>query len=237
MIEQTVQRAQVYYFLSHALLYPLDNWVADMPWLTQILNDLDVPGLNESGNLFGDMPLEALQAQHREVFGLTGSLLYETELGLPHEFRQSQELADIAGFYRAFGFQTGAAVRERPDYLATELEFMYLLALKEAYAAQNSLPEQAEICADAQHNFLQDHLARWIGPFCRSLEQSTNERLGENSLQSPYLQLSRLAEAFLAAEAVRLGVTVTPQPQKGLTLTPFDPDNSCAGCVAAELAP
>ncbi len=150
--------------------------------------------------------MESLQADHRQIFGLTGSLMYETELGLPHEFRQSQELADIAGFYRAFGLQTGATVRERPDHLATELEFMYLLTLKEAYADSNSMPEQAEICIDAQHKFLQDHLARWIGPFLSFVGALIDERLGEDGLQSPYVGLARMAEAFIQAETSRLGV-------------------------------
>ena len=237
MIDQTIQRAQVYYFLSHAFLYPQENWTEDLPWLVNIYRDLNVPVEGETGSPVMAVDLETLQAQYREVFGLTGSLFYETELGLPHEFRQSQELADIAGFYQAFGFHTGGTVRERPDHLAAELEFMYLLALKEAYAMENSLTEQAEICADAQRKFLQDHLAAWIGPFCRSLEQSTGERLGEDGLQSPYLMLSRLAEVFLVDEAARLEVSITPQQPGALKPTPFNPDYSCAGCAVAELNP
>jgi TorA maturation chaperone TorD len=234
---QTVQRAQAYYFFSHALLYPQENWVADTPLLGNILHNLDVPIYGEDGQPMTVLTLEALQAQHREIFGLTGSLIYETELGLPHEFRQSQELADIAGFYRAFGFQTGAAVRERPDHLATELEFMYLLVLKEAYAAMYDLPEQAEICANAQRNFLQDHLARWIGPFCKSLERSTAERLGKDGLRSPYLELARQVETFISAEAARLGVVAAVPPAAEQKPTPFNPDNTCAGCAIAETIP
>lgn len=234
MIDQTIQRAQVYSFLSHALLYPQDNWVADMPRLGEILQDLDIPVESGDRAPFADQSLESLQADHRQIFGLTGSLMYETELGLPHEFRQSQELADIAGFYRAFGFQTGGIVRERPDHLGTELEFMYLLALKEAYAALNSMPEQAEICIDAQRKFLQDHLGRWIGPFCRSLERSIGERLGADGLRSPYVKLAHLAEAFLTAEADRLGVIPEIQPPAGRKPTPYNPDYSCAGCAVAE---
>lgn len=234
MIDQTIQRAQVYYFLSHALLYPQDNWVAESPVLANILHDLAISFENERMFLPNDRSLESLQADYRQIFGLTGSLMYETELGLPHEFRQSQELADIAGFYRAFGLNVGGTVRERPDHLATELEFMYLLTLKEAYAQSNSMPEQAEICVDAQRKFLQDHLARWIGPFCRSLERSVDERLGADELHSPYVSLARLAEAFVSAEADRLGVLPTIPTTAEQKPTPYNPDYSCAGCAVAE---
>lgn len=40
------------------------------------------------------MELDALQAAYRRAFGATGFLCYETEYGLPHEFRQAQELAE-----------------------------------------------------------------------------------------------------------------------------------------------
>jgi TorA maturation chaperone TorD len=234
MIDQTIQRAQVYYFLSQAITYPQDNWIEDAPLCVSILQDLNIPYEDENGTALTERSLASLQAEYRQDFGLTGSLMYETELGLPHEFRQSQELADIAGFYRAFGFQTGAAVRERPDYLATELEFMYLLTLKEAYAVSNSMLEQAEICIDAQHKFLQDHLARWIGPFCRSLERSIDERLGKDGLQSPYVALAHMAEAFIQADAARLGVAPAGQPAAEQKPTPYNQDYSCAGCAIAE---
>lgn len=237
MIEQAVQRAQVYFFFSHALIYPQDNWIKELHLLEMNLQNLAVPFGGKDEDAFPKMNLESLQAQHRDVFGLTGSLLYETELGLPHEFRQSQELADIAGFYQAFGFRSGAVVRERPDHLATELEFMYLLTLKEAYAEQHSLYEMAEICVDAQRKFLQDHLARWIRQFCRSLEASTGERLGDTGMQSPFLKLTRLLESFIIAETIRLGVDISTPPIVEQKPTPFDPDYTCAGCAIAETNP
>jgi len=237
MITQAVQRAQAYLSLSHAFLYPQENWLEDLPLLAELLGALNAPIDQEAGQPAGQLDLAGLQAHHREVFGLAGSLCYETEFGLPHEFRQSQELADIAGFYRAFGFRVGAAVRERPDHLATELEFMYLLALKEAYAAENLTGEQVEVCVTAQRRFLEDHLGRWIGPFRRALERLARERLGGDGVDSPYLRLARLAEAFVLAEAERLGAAVDRGEHSSLQPTPFDPDFSCAGCAAAEPIP
>ena len=234
MIDQTIQRAQVYYFLSHALLYPQENWPEDLPVLLERLEMLEIPIDQGVGDLPAGMALDALQAQHREVFGLTGSLLYETELGMPHEFRQSQELADIAGFYRAFGFQAGGSRHERPDHLAAELEFMYLLALKEAYALENGLVEQAGICQQAQCAFLRDHLGRWVGLFNASLRQSSETRLGVSANDSLYLDLAQLAQEFIASELQRLGLQLEEGSLPEMKPTPFNPDFSCAGCAAAE---
>jgi TorA maturation chaperone TorD len=161
---------------------------------------------------------------------LAGSLCYETEYGLPHEFRQSQELADIAGFYRAFGFGVGGARRERPDHLAVELEFMYALALKQAYALEAGALEKARICAEAQSHFLQDHLGRWVELFTHSLTA--------NGGVEPYLSLARFLTDFVQADAAALGVRQQRESAHSaaeipLHHTPFDPDFSCAGCALA----
>jgi len=226
MSQIAFRRAQVYQFLAGAFLYPQENWLEDLPILAGILDELEML----KGWIFGyasqDFSLPALQSEHRRTFGLTGSQCYETEFGLPHEFRQSQELADISGFYQAFGFKVGGAVRERPDHLAVELEFMYLLALKEAYALVNGLHEQVEICRDAQGKFLGDHLGRWIGLFVESLAQSTPG--------GPYLVLAQFAAAFVDADAQLLGLHLEKPQLVGIGPTPLGSDLSCDDCLVPE---
>ena len=65
-----------------------------------------------------------------------------------HEFQRSNYLADISGFYKAFGVEVDC---ERPDALKAELEFMHYLIFKEINAP---VREKAEICLDAQKNSL-----------------------------------------------------------------------------------
>jgi putative dimethyl sulfoxide reductase chaperone len=206
-----IRYAQLYAFLAGAFLYPTENWVEDAPLVNPILSDLN---LTQTGLTLPAMTLSELQAAHRHTFGLTGSLCYETEYGLPHEFRQSQEMADICGFYRAFGFTVGGSVRERPDHVASELEFMYALMVKAAYAANHGVVEHYELCLDAQAKFLRDHLGRWIEPFDRSVALNGVE---------PYLSLAHLTAAFVQAHSQALAI----EPQ------PFDPDFSCSACALA----
>ena len=218
-----LRRAQVYRFLVDVFLYPTEEWLEDLPLVAEILRKLNAPKLE-----FGDWELgvSELQAEHRRAFGLTGSLCYETEVGLPHEFRQSQEMADISGFYRAFGFNIGGKVRERPDHISAELEFMHVLTLKEAYAFENGVAEHVEICGDAQRKFLQEHLGKWIGLLAESLKRSASD--------GPYVALARFAAAFVLADAERLGVTVEQQPLAGVRHTPLAPEISCETCPIVE---
>ncbi len=221
--DTAIRRAQIYRFLADAFLYPTENWLDDLPLLEPILRDLDTGDIELRTSDFG---LTDLQAEHRRAFGLAGSLCYETEYGLPHEFRHSQELADIAGFYRAFGFGIGGKVRERPDHLAAELEFMHLLALKEAVATESGIAEHVEICADAQRKFLQDHLGRWIGWFAESLARSAED--------GPYPALACFASAFVRADAERLGAHPEPRLLAGVQPTPLGAEISCEGCPVVE---
>ena len=216
-----IRYAQLYAFLAGALLYPTENWVEDAPLVNSILADLN---LTEPTLAQPVMTLSGLQAAHRHTFGLTGSLCYETEYGLPHEFRQSQEMADICGFYRAFGFAVGGLVRERPDHVASELEFMYALTLKGAYAAQQGLVEHYECCLDAQAKFLRDHLGRWIDPFARSVALNGVE---------PYLTLAHVTAALIQAHAQLLAIELQPLRLDKLQHTPFDSDFSCSACALA----
>jgi TorA maturation chaperone TorD len=104
------------------------------------------------------------ESTYQKVFTLSYNEdcpLYETAFSARHIFQQTQQQADIAGFYRAFGVDPHA---ERPDHLALELEFLYLVTLKEAWAREQDEPEHVAVCRDAQRTFLRDHLARWAAP-------------------------------------------------------------------------
>ena len=224
-----IRRAQLYCFLANAFLYPTENWLEDLPDLSPIIQDL---GLIDFLPLTCNLQLSDLQAEHRQIFGLTGSLCYETELGMPNEYRQSQEMADIAGFYRAFGFQVGGERRERPDHLATELEFLYVLSLKEAYAAEQGIDEHVEVCIEARRAFLEDHLGRWIGLFAQSVAHS----VGPDRADHPYLWLSQLAAAVVQSDAGGLGLSLADRRLGEVQPTPLGSDISCESCPANTLS-
>jgi len=79
------------------------------------------------------------------------------------------QMADIAGFYRAFGFEVSG---ERPDHIVPELEFLALVLVKEAYALMAGDVGGAEICATARGKFVAEHLGRWL-PMLRERARAT----------------------------------------------------------------
>ncbi|MCX8104024.1 MAG: molecular chaperone TorD family protein [Candidatus Bipolaricaulota bacterium] len=120
--------------------------------------------------------------------------IYEVEYDKNRAVSQGPTLADIAGFYRAFGLEL--AVSERPDHLALELEFMSILTYKEALALQKNLREEAEICRDAQKKFLEAHLGRWAGIFADTVARASRLEC--------YRALAAELREFIESECSRL---------------------------------
>lgn len=89
---------------------------------------------------------------------------YETEYGRHRAMAKGQELGDIAGFYKAFGFEleTEGEGREILDHVSVELEFYSLLLIKQNYFAENENSEAAEIILDGRKKFLLAHLGRFV---------------------------------------------------------------------------
>jgi DMSO reductase family type II enzyme chaperone len=146
--------------------------------------------------------LEQLQASYQKTFEASGGSSYppnETAhtIDTPqHALTTNFELADIAGFYRAFGVEVTPG-SERPDHIAAELEFMHLLTVKEFVADQEGeSDENAKICRDAQRAFLKDHLGRWSSRLGGHLEEVSDSTF--------YAAAGRLLGRFIPLDASRL---------------------------------
>ena len=100
---------------------------------------------------------------------------YELEYGRTEIIQQAAELADIAGFYSAFGLEMNEASFERVDHVATECEFISVLCAKEARAIATDDGSLLESCFDAERSFLRDHLARWLPAFTHRVREADGD--------------------------------------------------------------
>jgi DMSO reductase family type II enzyme chaperone len=144
---------------------------------------------------------DTLAAAHLRLFGHTArseAPPYETEYGADDLFRQPQELADVSGFYAAFGLVPAPGSHERPDHVSCECEFMLVLARKEAWALEHGETGMLAHTRDAYRTFLRDHLARFV--------PSLRERLRRHDARGFYGRLGDLAGAMVRGECRRLDV-------------------------------
>lgn len=146
--------------------------------------------------------LEPLAAEHEALFGGSVRIApYESSYERD-PFRQGRVMADVEGFYRAFGARSQGPAAERPDHAGCELEFLAFLVAKRLEAAEAGDTEREEICREAEDAFLGDHLGRWFPSFCREVARET---------QSPVLfQLALAGERVVVAELAARGIEPAP---------------------------
>lgn len=73
----------------------------------------------------------------------------------------TKKLADIAGFYNAFGLQIDPGQNDRKDHVVFQTEFLSELSRREALVKDEGDQEGIEIVVDAHAAFVEDHLGRW----------------------------------------------------------------------------
>ena len=230
-------RSNVYRFLALGFGYPEASLLSQLNELLPRLEaSLDVLGDRESlavvgamGSMLEALTADDLQASYLQCFGHTISKEcppYETEYGQAHIFEKSQSLADIAGFYRAFGLDLAPDLNDRLDHVSVELEFMQFLCAKEAYAVARGHPqEKLALCRDAQAKFLCEHLGGWAFGFARKLEKKAGH--------SVHGLAAGILASFLTGEmrafGLEPGAAAAPLLQEAL-------EEETAGCQACVLA-
>ncbi len=195
-----IEKAFLYRFLALAFSYPsYEN-------LRELREAL--PDLKKSLKTLGiDFPADELDKVLRSCEGRVEDLqgeftaLFETQLKAParetsYELdkmgRRVIEMADIEGFYRAFGLEVKPP--QEPDSLVAELEFLSFLSQKLAFLEG----EGREIVQDAYTKFLRDHLGRWFEIFTERVLSSTEEEY--------YRLMVKLLRSFLSKETEGLQI-------------------------------
>jgi DMSO reductase family type II enzyme chaperone len=175
-------------------------------------------------------PVEPLEVVYTRLFGHVAHgpvPLYETEYAGAPAWMQSSQLADLAGFYAAFGLRLDELAAERPDHLACECEFLAFLCLKEAFALEHGDQAMLEATAGARRSFLRDHLAVF-GP-------ALAHRLGRLDPEGHYGALAGLLSAWIEFECRALDLQLGP-PRCELRDTSEERiPLACGSCASAEI--
>lgn len=222
-------RACAYGLLAHGFQYPdqalLDLLGDSASWSgwPGVLKGLD-PALQEPltvlqsaghGGSTGECPtLASLIDLSTRLFGhaVRGKCPpYELEYGRSEIIQQASELADLAGFYSAFGVQLADDAERRPDHVSAECEFMAVLCAKQAHAIEENQTEHLEVVLSAQRSFLKDHLGQWIPSLAYRVQQADPHGF--------YGALASFADRWIKSECHRADVLAGPEH---IELRPID---------------
>lgn len=147
--------------------------------------------------------------------GVAANPLHETGYERARGFAVGERLADVAGFYRAFGVEPVAG--ERLDHLAVELEFYGWLLAQQEFLDHAEDEEGSEIVTDGRRKFLAAHLA----PL--ALAVATRPGVADGPFAAAFAAIADL----VVAECARLGVDAAPL-ELGLTGKEEPDEMNCA---------
>lgn len=178
-----------------------------------------------------DWSRNSVREEYKAVFGLTVD-----EDCPPHEveycektdlFYRSQLMADIGGFYQAFGLDPEGEQPERVDHVRLELEFMYFLWTKLLHGREEAHDaEDIELVVETLEDFYREHLGWWVPRFGHGLEEKTGSDF--------YARLGRLLRWFCLRERLNFGLPVfdeRPEPN----VPDVDPEAACFDCAASKM--
>lgn len=209
VVAATLHRAGTYRVLGGAFAYPTRERIEDLARAAATLAVTAPPG--PVRDALARFSAAAYRADAESVGGEYVFLFdrqvrcpaYEGAWGDGGEIAgRVARLADIAGFYRAFGVEPAGAQPESEDHVVPELEFVSVLALKEAWALDAGRNEDVAITRDAAGKFLTEHLGRWAPAFAAELA-------GASALPY-YAAAARLLAEWMRAEIATLGATPSP---------------------------
>lgn len=228
-VEGLMLRAGVYRLLALGYAYPdaanrdemMEMAEGLAPWLGLIGPEW-AGRLEALADLLTDTADEEREAEFNRLFsGAMAAVPFESAYERDI-FRKQAGLADIAGFYRAFGFALPDSTRWQPDHIGVQLEYCSVLLQRTAHATQESWEEQGAICVDALRKFVEEHPGRWADAFTGDLERASRLPV--------YRELAALTRDWLALEIGAL--ELQPDRLKSRHVLAEDCETpSCGGCT------
>ena len=201
--QRALARAGLYRLLALGYAYPAEPEIAEFRRVLQLHRDAEplAQDLRDTLARFPEADPAALEAEYTRLFDRAVACSpYESDnVGGMRAFTKARDLADVQGFYRAFGMELGNAATDMGDHVRVELEFMSVLALKEAYFRDGGYDEAADLVIEAQQSFLREHLGRWAPAFGSRLERASQVAF--------YAVLGQTTRELLEADFAALDVT------------------------------
>jgi len=121
---------------------------------------------------FDDEGLERVRRDHIKLFVGPEQLLAppygSVYLDAQHEIMGPSTL-DAARLYQAAGMLKAPSLKEPPDHVRVELDFMHRTIERTLEAVHAEAWDEAEGLIEVQIAFLQNHLSRWVTPFAKVL--------------------------------------------------------------------
>ena len=159
-----LERAAGWMFASLALQPPSESNVVTMRSLLPTLP----PAIREEATAIVGLPLSDWEPEFFSVLGPAGCPACESSYERAAMAARGPLIADVAAFYKAFAYQP-ETLREVPDHIAVEIDFLAFMAMKIAFARYEHRDDEADLTIEAYEKFERTHLGAWARALCEKL--------------------------------------------------------------------
>lgn len=156
--------------ISAAFLYPDENW-------RRAMNELAKEGIAQKVfSLAKEIPLELLASEHALLFGSNPACSSDLAEHMSEQpFNKAQKMAEMAGFYRAFGLEVKDGAR--PDNISACFEFLSYMYQKKIYAQDKGHSrDKMEILDKALADFTNEFITPTCPKFFAKLAKATSNK-------------------------------------------------------------
>lgn len=168
-------RQDIYQALAGCYCLPQNRLNENLFCLKNRLKQINSPALPYADNMISEMdsrPIDLLVVEYTRLFigpfslpaPPYGSVYIEKERKV-----MGDSTMDALKRYQQFDLDLASGLKEVPDHITIELEFMYFLISKEIESILSSDPELSQVYLTAQTSFLTDHLNGWIPDFTKNM--------------------------------------------------------------------
>jgi TorA maturation chaperone TorD len=184
-LNKVCQRANSYKFLSECYYLPdeeLAQKVGDLAQTNQFFAEL-------CNCIPSGFELELLKTDYAQLFVGPFKLLAPPygSFYLEDGRIMGESTIDVRNWYEKEGLDV--VIKDAPDHIAMELEFMYYLIARQTQATNKGNLQDIQLYQQKQKSFLYVHLARWLPEFA--------EKVQKNAQTEFYKKLARLTEIFV----------------------------------------
>jgi len=185
VLDSVCKRAETYKLLSDCYYLPGSDLIKKVlakaqanemfaELATQITDDCDIESLTIDFSRLFVGPFKLLAAPYGSVY-------------LENNRMMGDSTIDVRNIYK--DEDLNVVIKDAPDHIAMELEFMYYLALKQFEAIEAENCQDTQEYQQKQYAFLGTHLSRWVPAFVKEVQQHADTEF--------YKKLGKLTGAFV----------------------------------------
>ena len=174
LLDREESRSEAYKLLSTCYYLPDMHTMQVVSDLERALGVVCPEAAGEIADIERETDLEALKVEHARLFVGPFQLLAPPYGSVYLEGKRQimgDSTLDARDRYAAAGLNVSQDLKEAPDHIAIELEFMHYLIFKGIEALEASDPARARDYLARQEQFLQDHLGAWAPLFAEAVEK------------------------------------------------------------------